>query len=81
MNARRSRSRPATPSSSPVPATKTCRNEGSTALAPAPIIESSTGTLRQPSTVRPSPATIFAMARAAASASVASAGRKAIPVA
>ena len=47
---------------SPSPARKTCRNEGSTARAVEPIIESSTGTSRQPSTRRPSEAAIFSTA-------------------
>ena len=49
--------------------------------ASAPSEESSVGTGRQPSTLRPSASTIFSTASQAALASRADCGRKAIPVA
>ena len=57
------------------------RKLGSTALAVSPIIESSKGTSRHPSTRRPSEKAIFSMPLADASAASGSFGRKAMPMA
>ncbi len=58
-----------------------CRKVGMASRASAPSEESSMGTSRQPSTVRPSASTIFSTASQAAAASRADCGRKAMPVA
>ncbi len=65
----------------PSPARKIWRKDGSTAAAVEPIIESSKGRSRQPSTRRPSLAAIFSTASTASSALAGSVGRKAMPVA
>ena len=59
----------------------TCRNVGIASRASAPSDDSSVGTSRQPSTVRPSASAIFSTDSHAAAASLDDCGRNAMPVA
>ena len=63
------------------PAMNTCRKVGIASRDNAPSDESSVGTLRQPSTCRPSASAIFSTAAQAAAASLDDCGKNAIPVA